>query len=199
MESKYEIHGFLVDAGKASAASAVPGAVEATDAKIEELRAAGIADAVVAVGDCRARMEIGARLSRRGFRLAAVIHPRAVVAAGVNLGAGTVVAAGAVINPGARVGSKVIINTGATIDHECIIEDGAHVSPGAHLGGRVRIGTGTWVGIGASIIQGIHIGNWSMVGAGAVVVKNLGDNVMACGVPAKVVKDWPPAQGAAIR
>jgi acetyltransferase EpsM len=47
--------------------------------------------------------------------------------------------AGAVINPGVKLGENVIVNTCASVDHECVIEDGAHICPGVHLGGKVSV------------------------------------------------------------
>jgi acetyltransferase-like isoleucine patch superfamily enzyme len=42
--------------------------------------------------------------------------------------------------------------------------------------------------MGAKIIQGISIGPWTVVGAGAAVVRDLPANVTAVGVPARVIK-----------
>jgi UDP-perosamine 4-acetyltransferase len=52
----------------------------------------------------------------------------------------------------------------------------------------VRIGGRATVGIGATIIDGITVGMNSFVGAGAVVVKDVPDNVVVAGVPAKVLR-----------
>ena len=43
-------------------------------------------------------------------------------------------------------------------------------------------------GTGAAIIQGITIGEWTIIGAGAVVVDDIPANVTAVGIPAKVIK-----------
>jgi UDP-N-acetylbacillosamine N-acetyltransferase len=52
----------------------------------------------------------------------------------------------------------------------------------------VKIGRGTWVGIGSVIRDHIEIGTDVLVGAGSVVVSHLPDQVVAFGVPARVVK-----------
>ncbi|MDP9171850.1 MAG: acetyltransferase [Acidobacteriota bacterium] len=161
---------------------------------MHELPAASAADpvlAVVAVGDCRARMRIAQKLEEHGLKLSSAVHPQAVVSAGASLGDGTVVMAGAVVNPGAVLGTNVIVNTGATIDHDCSIADGVHVGPGAHLGGWVTVGRGTWLGIGAIVRDRVTIGKGAVIGAGAVVVCDIPDHVMALGVPAKPVKEMP--------
>jgi len=58
----------------------------------------------------------------------------------------------------------------------------------ACLAGGSSIGTETLIGTGASVLPGIHIGGHAIVGAGAVVTRNLNDRVTAVGVPASVVK-----------
>jgi acetyltransferase-like isoleucine patch superfamily enzyme len=66
------------------------------------------------------------------------------------------------------------------------------VAPGAHLAGAVMLEEGCDVGIGAVVIQGLTVGAWSIVGAGAVVIESLLDNLTAVGVPARVTSRRPP-------
>ena len=114
-----------------------------------------------------------------------VIHPSTIIAPDVQIDAGTVVMANAVVNTGSRIGRGVIINTAATVDHDCVLEDYVHISPGAHLAGTVVIGTRTWVGIGGIISNNISICGDCMIGAGAVVVRNISETGTYTGVPAK--------------
>ena len=141
---------------------------------------------VIAIGENEVRREVFLRLASREECLQPAVHPGATLAAGVALGAGTVAAAGVVVNPGSTIGTSCILNTACTIDHHNHLADYVHVAPGAHLGGDVCIGEGSLVGIGAVIRPGCSIGSWTVVGAGAVVVKDLPDRVVAVGVPARI-------------
>jgi UDP-N-acetylbacillosamine N-acetyltransferase len=156
--------------------------------ELKALLRQGVHHAFVAIGDCRTRLRLGALLQGSGFALISLIHPRAIVAADARVGPGSIVTAGAVLNPGAWIGENVIINTRATVEHDCLVEDGAHVAPGVTLAANVVIGRGAWVGIGASVIEGIRVGAGSLIGAGAVVVKDIPDGVVAYGVPARVIR-----------
>lgn len=142
-------------------------------------------DFVVGIGNAEIRKRIQEKLIANGFHVVTLIHPKAVVAPDVSLGAGSVVMAGAVINPGTTIGHGCIINTGATVDHDNIIADYVHVSVGSHLAGTVSVGTGTWVGAGAIVSNNISICENCMVGAGAVVVDNLTEPDTYIGVPAR--------------
>jgi sugar O-acyltransferase (sialic acid O-acetyltransferase NeuD family) len=136
----------------------------------------------VAVGDNRARRAIADRV---GLRWVIAVHPGAHVDPSVTVGPGTVVCAGAVVQPGATIGEHVIINSGSVVEHDCVIGRFAHVAPRVALAGGVRVGEGTLLGVGTSVIPGIRIGSWSTVGAGSVVVRDLPDEVVAYGSPAR--------------
>lgn len=150
------------------------------------------ASLALGVGSNAARSRIFARLLDAGVEIATIVHPAAVLAPSVRVGAGSVVLAGVVVNPDSRVGRNVILNTSASIDHDCNIGDHAHLSPGVHLGGTVTVGQGTHLGIGAVARNNITIGAWSVIGAGAAVLRDLPDRIMAYGVPARVIKEIEP-------
>ncbi len=143
---------------------------------------------IVAIGENEIRRQVFLRMVSHEENFATALHPRATVATGVDVGAGTVAAAGVVVNPGSTIGANCIFNTGCTIDHHSHLAGHVHVGPGAHLGGDVSVGEGSLVGIGATIRPGCSIGSWAVVGAGAVVVKDLPDRVVAVGVPAKITR-----------
>lgn len=184
----HEIAGFIEDGSPATNREFVEAFILGGRERLDSLLTTGVSELIVAIGDCAARTRLATMAREKGFTLAKAIHPKATIAGNVKVGAGTVIAAGAVVNPGATIGENVIINTSASVDHDCVIEDGAHIGPGCHLGGRVRIGRETWVGIGAVVRDGIVIGSRTTVGAGAVVVKDLPDGVLAYGVPARVIR-----------
>jgi acetyltransferase EpsM len=139
---------------------------------------------VVAIGDNDRRRTEFARCLRLGMKPAALVHPSATVLGNARIEPGAQVCAGAVIGLAARVGRNAIINTGATIDHDNVIAEHAMIAPGVHLAGRVTVDEGAWIGIGAVVRQGIRIGSWSLVAAGAVVVRDVPAAAAVAGVPA---------------
>jgi UDP-N-acetylbacillosamine N-acetyltransferase len=150
----------------------------------------GVRHAIVGFGDCEARLKLAQVVREKGFSLANAIHPQAIISRDVQIGAGTVIVAAAVVNPGTTIGENVIINTSASIDHDCLISSGVHICPGVHLGGGTSIGEGTWIGIGTIIKDHVKIGAHTLVGAGSLVLKDIPDNVVAYGSPAKIIRTY---------
>jgi acetyltransferase-like isoleucine patch superfamily enzyme len=58
---------------------------------------------------------------------------------------------------------------------------------GVYSQGEVIIEDDVWIGAGAVILDGIHIGKGCIIGAGAVVTKDLPDYAVALGIPARIV------------
>lgn len=142
---------------------------------------------VVAIGNNATRHRLMHRLMREGAPLVSLIHPRAVVSRYVDIGPGTVVFAGVVVNAGASIGAGCILNTGCSVDHDCRLDQAVHISPGARLSGAVQVGQCSWVGVGACVRQQIVIGHDVTVGAGAIVVTDVADNVTVIGNPARLM------------
>lgn len=193
LQGRYEIVGFLDDVdpdrcGIEFCGSHILGGEE----QLVPLYERGIRWAVLAFGNNTARLGHAIRLQALNFQLANVIHPSAVISRDVRLGPGTVVMAGVIVNPSSVIKLNVILNTGSTIDHDCFIEDGAHICPGVHLGGGVSVGKGTSIGIGATVKDHVSIGTFSSIGAGSVVIHDIPDHVVAYGNPAKLVRRRTP-------
>jgi acetyltransferase EpsM len=185
----YELIGFLDDINPDRRDSRICGIpILGGREQLDGLKRKKVDHIIFGFGNCEARLRLAEFVREKEFTLATAIHPRSIIAKDVSIGAGTVIVAGAVVNIGAMIGENVIINTLAGVDHECVVEDGAHISPGVHLAGRVTVGRGSWVGIGATVIDRIRIGAGSMIGAGSVVVEDIPDGVLAYGIPASVIK-----------
>lgn len=124
-----------------------------------------------------------------GYKFPIIISPEALIDKNVNIDEGTVIMPGSIINVGSIIGKNCIINSGAIIEHDCKIGDHCHVAPGVHISGEVEIEDLAFIGIGSTVIQGIKIGKNATIGAGSVVIRNVPENVIAVGNPARVIKN----------
>lgn len=60
---------------------------------------------------------------------------------------------------------------------------------GACYAKKVKIGNNVWIGAGVHINQGVTIGDNTVIGSGSVVTKSIPSNVIAAGVPCKVIRE----------
>ena len=144
----------------------------------------GKTDFIIGVGNNEIRKRIA---QAHDVNWVTLVHPSAQIGACVSIGKGTVVMAGAIINPCASIGEHCIINTGAIVEHDNVVEDYVHISPNAALGGAVQVGNLTNVGIGAVVKNNIAICDHCVIGAGAVVVKEIKDSGTYVGVPSREI------------
>ena len=142
-------------------------------------------DFFVAIGNNSTREKIQENLKSEGASVVTLVHPSAVIGTDVRIGAGTVVMAGAVINSSTKIGRGCIINTCSSLDHDNEIEDYVHISPGTNLAGTVQVGKGSWIGIGCVVSNNVSICSGCIVGAGAVVVKDITEPGIYVGVPVR--------------
>jgi acetyltransferase-like isoleucine patch superfamily enzyme len=102
---------------------------------------------------------------------------------------------------GAHIDSSVWIARTAVLDEEApeliTIEEGVRISYGVMLIthsdldkeiGAIRIGRQAWIGAGAIVLPGVTVGPYSVVGAAALVNKDVPPDTRVAGVPARVIK-----------
>lgn len=188
-EPIWEIQGFLDDDaekhGKAEDGYPVLGGCSFLENCKEEVWA------VCAIGAAAARKKVIEKLAKyENIRFAVLLDPQAVVSPLVSIGEGSIVCAGAVVTVDITIGRHVIVSMDCTIGHDAVLEDYVTLYPSANISGCVVVGQGVEVGVGSQVIQGRRIGQNTIVGAGAVVIRDLPGNCTAVGVPAEPVREW---------
>ena len=165
----------------------------------EDLGSWGADVAIVAIGEAllRRRLAVEASEYAPGLEWPSLVDRRAVVADVVSIGEGVVVAPGSVVSVDVQMEAFSFVNYGATIGHGARIGAGSIVAPGANVAGDVRIGCETLIGSGAQVLRNVRIGDRAVVGAGSVVNRDVGDDSVVVGVPARpLLKDSAPTADA---
>lgn len=144
--------------------------------------------AVCAVGNAAIRKSIIEKFKDSGVRFATLIDPSVIISNRVNLGEGTIICAGTIITVDIKIGNHVIINLDCTLGHDDVIADYVTVYPSVNISGNVTVGECSELGTGMQIIQGKNIAPNTIIGAGAVVVKDLNESGTYVGSPAKKIE-----------
>ena len=145
---------------------------------------------VCAVGSAKIREQIINRITeiKKDIQFATLIDPSVEMSELINIGEGTIICAHSILTVNIEVGKHVIINLDCTVGHDAVLQDYVTLYPSVNVSGITNIGHCSELGTGVQIIQAKMVGNYSIVGAGAVIVKDIPDKCTAVGSPAKPIK-----------
>lgn len=144
---------------------------------------------VCAIGASKTRKKIiDSLVDAKHLHFATVVDPTVQMSKRVQIGEGTMICAGNIITVDVTIGKHTIINLDCTIGHDAVLGDFVTMYPSVNVSGCSTIGSETELGTGMQTIQGVCIGSQTIVGAGAVVIRELPDRCVAVGSPAKPIK-----------
>ena len=93
------------------------------------------------------------------------------------------------VMPHVIIHNYVMISTGANIIHHTTLMEGVFVSNGVNLGASINVKPFAYCGMGSTIMTGVkELGEDCLIGAGAVVIKDVPDHAVVAGVPAKIIR-----------
>jgi len=144
---------------------------------------------IVAVGSPSLKVSLVARARKKHWEPFPFIRHEQSFLGDAHIGDGTIICSMCSITTNVTIGDHVNVNLNCTIGHDVIINDYVNLSPHCTISGNVHIKKGADLGSAVTVLPGVTIGENSIIGAGAVVNKDIPDNVVAVGLPAKVIKE----------
>lgn len=142
-------------------------------------------DYVIGIGAPDSRRRIDALARACGRTPATLRHPWATVGHDVQIGDGAIIAAGVRLTTHVVVGRHAHLNLNCTVGHDAVLEDFATLFPGVHLGGGCVIEEGATLGLGSLVLPYVRVGSGAVVGAGAVVVRDVAPGATVLGAVAR--------------
>jgi len=144
---------------------------------------------IVAVGNNKIRQNMCCKINKHGGHTPSLIHPTAVISPSAQIGNGVYIQAMAYVWTNVKIDDYCIISPNVVIAHHSIIGEACLVSTGTVVGASIKIKEKSFLGIGTIIVTGIsEIGENSLIGAGAVVLKNVAPNSVMVGNPARLLR-----------
>ena len=140
----------------------------------------------IAMGEPEHKKVVAERVETAGYPLANIIHPDAYIGIGARHGQGLILREGAKISVDATVGRNVCFENYAILGHDSVIGDNCQISTFTSIAGNCTIGSYVFIGLNSAIIQRIHIGSNVIIAAGSMVFRDIPDDMMASGNPARI-------------
>lgn len=180
----YEPIGFIDQNPNAFSQSGYP--IIGDDRIIPTLAIKKIATSIcIALGNPAKRAKIFQLSEKYGLDIPSIAHPSSIILSSSHISDGTIVYPNVVVMNDCTIGKGVLLNTNVTIGHDVTVGNFCNINPGARLAGRITIGEGAFIGIGATIIENITVGAGATIGAGSVVIRDVPENSIVYGVPAR--------------
>ena len=143
----------------------------------------------VPIGNNCVRVSLLDKLNAAGFQTPNYIHPSANIHSNVILGKAVYILQGVIIMPHTRLEDYVMISAGSIISHHSTIEVGCFISFGVNVGASLTLKQKAYLGIGCTVMTGVKsVGGNSLIGAGAVIIRDVPDGATVVGNPGKIIK-----------
>jgi sugar O-acyltransferase (sialic acid O-acetyltransferase NeuD family) len=120
-----------------------------------------------------------------GYKFKTLISPYAKISKTAIIGEGAVIQHGVNVSSFVKIGAFVKLNIYSNVMHDAIVEDYTTIAPNAVILGKVHIKKGAYIGANSTVLLEKIIGSSSVIGAGAVVTKDVKDFITVKGIPAK--------------
>ena len=100
-------------------------------------------------------------------------------------GIGNIICDGSIMTTNIKLGNFIHLNLNSTVGHDTEIQDFCTISPGCNISGNVKIGKYSFLGTNSTILEELTICDDAVIGASAVVVKDITEAGTYVGIPAK--------------
>lgn len=143
----------------------------------------------IPIGNNTVRCNLLKKAMQSGFNTPSYIHPTCNIHESVMIGKCVYILPNSNIMPLTQLKDFVLISMGVNIAHHTVIEEGCFFSQGSNIGANIHFEKNVFCGIASTVMTGVNeVGKNSLIGAGAVIIKDVPDGATVVGNPGKIIK-----------
>lgn len=164
----------------------------ATKESLLTLKNEGATHGIVAIGNGPLREQFSLLFEELGYKITNAIHPSAQISPQVRLGQGVIILANVNLFFNPVLGNYVFVANSVTVSHDNSIDDNVSLNTSSTIVARAHLAKNVYIGAAASVVHphtgSISVGEDAIIGAGALVIKDVPARAVVHGVPAEIVR-----------
>lgn len=143
---------------------------------------------IISMGEPENRKMIFNKILEYKYNFATIIHPDVYISQCTKVGQGSIIYYGGFVSCDVIIGENVLILPNCNIGHDVIIGNNSVISGATNIAGMCEVGENTYIGMSTIIKENVKIGNFTIIGLGSVVVRDIPNDTIALGNPARPMK-----------
>lgn len=177
---RWEHFSFVVDSSESSEQCGIP--VISFKQAIESERDA---EFIIALGEPKYRLSTALRLKGKCRLAEAIVHPTAQVSPTASIAPGTIIQMGCFVSSNAIINENCVLQPYVLLGHDSTVGKNSVLSGFSNIAGHCNIGDSCFLALSSVVREQVSIGQNTVLSAGAVALKDVPDNVIASGNPAR--------------
>lgn len=140
---------------------------------------------VCALGDVKWKKHYVQMILDKGGEFMTLVHKSAIIGGNTQLGKGSIVGYMSQIDCDVRIGDFVNVQANVVVGHDTQVGNWSILDCFTFMGGFSSIGEGVTMHTRATLLPKLHIGDGATINAGSIVIRNVKENAIMMGNPAK--------------
>lgn len=142
----------------------------------------------ICVGEPETRKKLFDKIENDGIQAPTLIHPNVFIPKSTKIGKGVTIQCDCFISCNVVIEDYIYIQPQTSVGHDCVLHEGCSLSGKVSLAGAVEVGEYTYIGLCAVVKECVKIGKKTIIGMSSSVYNDIGDEVVAIGNPARIMK-----------
>ena len=142
----------------------------------------------IGVGEPIVRHTLYVKIKDAGYEMATLVHPDVTIPASSCV-EGAIICKYVFISCNTKIGVNSLLLPLVCVGHDCDFGESCVVASGAQIAGYVKLGNRVYIGMATAVKETMTVGTDSIVSMSSSVVREIPENVIALGNPARAMRN----------